>query len=256
MLRGGVGGFAGRPPFAWLTGAYVNTGQEQTFLTCTTAQGVPAPTTDITHLPTRCTGSQPAPPLPTINYVVPDFRFQQAIKYVLGMDHDFGGGLTTSLDVIHTRTRNSLVVGDVNLVERGVNAEGRMMYGASNTASIHSTRLDSTSFGPVFRYENRTADRSTAVTATLEKRWSSGGELDVGYNWSRTEDVMSLSGNTAPAHVHEQSHRRHDRQARAAPLGARYSPQPRRDGHRPRAIRNHRVVFLPRPVGDPVCLRD
>ena len=197
MLRGGIGGFAGRPLFAWLTGPYVNTGQEQTFLTCGRAQGVPAPTTDITHLPSHCTGTQPAPPLPTINYVDRDFHFQQAIKYALGLDHDFGSRVTGSLDLIHTRTRNTVYLADMNLVERGLNAEGRMMYGASTTSTIHTTRLDSTSFAQVFRFSNISADRSTAVTASLVKRWSTGGELDMGYNWSRAEDVMSLSGNLA-----------------------------------------------------------
>jgi hypothetical protein len=199
VVRGGVGAFSGRPAFAWLGAAYANTGQEQTFLTCGRAQGVPAPGVDIAHPPAACTGSQPSRPLPTINYVVPDFRFHQAVKYDLGIDHDFGAGLTTSLDVIHTRTRNTLYLSDVNLVERGLNTEGRMMYGASNTSSIRSTRLDSTSFGQVFRYDNRTADRSTAVTATVDKRWSRGGEVHLGYNWSRTEDVMSLSGVIATA---------------------------------------------------------
>lgn len=196
MLRGGVGAFAGKPLFAWLTGAYVNTGQEQTNLICvnSTQQGVPAPTTDIDHLPSSCIGSQPAPPLPTINYVSPDFRFQQAIKYVLGFDHAFGNGLTASLDAIHTRTRNTLYISDVNLVERGLNAEGRMMYGASTTSTIHVSRRDSTTVAQVFRFENRSADRSTAITAALQKQWTSGAEVDLGYNWSRSEDVMSLSG--------------------------------------------------------------
>jgi hypothetical protein len=199
MLRGGVGAFAGKPLFAWLTGAYVNTGQEQTNLVCLApTQGVPAPTTDIDHLPSSCIGNQPTLPLPTINYVSPDFRFQQAIKYVLGLDHAFGNGFTGSLDAIHTRTRNTLYVSDVNLVERGLNAEGRMMYGASSTPNSVS-RLDSTSVAQVFRFENRSADRSTSITAAIQKRWASGAAVDLGYSWSRSEDIMSLSGLTTNA---------------------------------------------------------
>jgi hypothetical protein len=196
MLRGGVGAFAGKPLFAWLTGAYVNTGQEQTNLVCviTAQQGVPAPTTDIDHLPSSCIGSQPTPALPTINYVSPDFRFQQAVKYVLGFDHAFGRGFTASLDAIHTRTRNTVYISDVNLVEQGLNAEGRMMYGASNTSSIRVSRRDSTTVAQVFRFENKSADRSTAITAAFQKRWTSGAEVGLGYNWSRSEDIMSLSG--------------------------------------------------------------
>jgi hypothetical protein len=199
MLRGGIGAFAGKPLFVWLTGAYVNTGQEQTNLVCNSPQqGVPAPTTDIDHLPASCLGNQPTLPLPAINYVSPDFRFQQAIKYALGFDHAFGNGLTASLDAIHTRTRNTLYISDVNLFEHGLNAEGRMMYGASSTSRIGVTRRDSTTVTQVWRFENRSADRSTAITAAIQKRFTSGAELDLGYNWSRTDDVMSLNGlNTA-----------------------------------------------------------
>jgi hypothetical protein len=195
MLRGGIGAFAGKPLFAWVNGAYVNTGQEQTNLVCMSPQqGVPTPTTDIDHLPSSCIGNQPTAPLPNINYVSPDFRFQQAIKYVLGFDHSFGGGLTASLDAIHTRTRNTLYISDVNLVEHGLNAEGRMMYGESSTSRISVSRLDSTTVAQVWRFENRSADRSTAMTAAIQKRWTSGAELSLGYNWSRSDDVMSLSG--------------------------------------------------------------
>jgi hypothetical protein len=195
MLRGGIGAFSGKTLFVWLTGAYVNTGQEQTNLVCMApTQGIPAPTTNIDHPPASCIGNQPVLPLPTINYVSPDFRFQQAIKYVLGFDHAFGNGLTVSVDAIHTRTRNTLYISDVNLVERGLSAEGRMMYGASSTSSIRVSRLDSTSVAQVWRFENRSADRSTAITATIQKRFESGAEIDLGYNWSRTDDVMSLSG--------------------------------------------------------------
>ncbi|HEY8831788.1 MAG TPA: TonB-dependent receptor, partial [Gemmatimonadaceae bacterium] len=124
LLRGGVGAFTGRPLLAWLTGAYSNTGLEQTLLVCNLGDGVPRPTTDIDQLPTRCLNAPPnRSAVPSITFFPRDFRFQQAIKYVLGFDRDFGKGLLASIDAIHTRTRNSLVVDDVNLADRGVDSE-------------------------------------------------------------------------------------------------------------------------------------
>jgi hypothetical protein len=198
MLRGGVGAFTGRPALAWLTGAYSNTGLEQTTLICNSADGVPVPTTDITQLPTRCVNSPPNQSrVSSITFFPRNFRFQQAIKYALGVDHDFGDGMVASIDFIHTRTRNHLIVDDVNLVARGLDAEGRVMYGTiAPTGVARPTRMDSTNFGPVFRFDNRTADRSTSLAATLGKKWSDAKQFQLGYNWSRTEDVMSLAGNT------------------------------------------------------------
>ncbi|MFI5310419.1 MAG: TonB-dependent receptor domain-containing protein [Gemmatimonadales bacterium] len=197
-VRGGVGGFAGQPPYVWLAGAYMNTGQEQATLKCDASKGVPAPTSNIAQLPQHCLNSGAASPTSTINYVAPDFRFQQAWKYEIGIDHDFGHGLTASVDFIETRTMNTLFMRDVNLVEQGTDAEGRFMYGtittsAANTALIHTAKIDS-AFGQVFLFENRSADRSSAITTELQQRWASGTSIQVGYNWSSAQDLMSVSG--------------------------------------------------------------
>ena len=196
MLRGGVGAFTGRPVLAWLTGAYSNSGLEQTLLVCNAADGVPAPTTDITQLPTRCLNAPPnQSAVPSVSFFPGDFRFQQAIKYALGVDQEFANGLLVSIDFIHTRTRNHLIVDDVNLVDQGLTAEGRVRYGTiTSTGVARPTRVDSTNFGRIFRFGNRTADRSTSLAAILRKKWSDAKQFQIGYSWSRTEDVMSLAG--------------------------------------------------------------
>lgn len=200
MLRGGAGGFSGRPPFAWLTNAYSNTGRDQTLLVCNPANGVPTPTTDIGSLPDHClNASTPGASVPSVTYFSPDFRFQRATKYVLGVDHAFGRGLTASLDFIRTTTANTVFVRDINLVDRGFDAEGRVMYGTISTAGLaRPTRIDSLSFGSVYRFDNRSGDRSTSITVLLDKHWQSGGLLEIGYNWSRAMDVMSLAGFNGP----------------------------------------------------------
>ena len=192
LLRGGVGAFAGRPPFAWLGNAYAGTGLEQTSLTCNAADGVPLPTTDVGALPRQCLQRSGQVPLARVNVFDPSFRFQQAVKYVIGIDRELGADFTASLDLSHTRTRNSLYVSDVNLVDRGANAEGRQTYG---TAGGQAVRLE-TEFGAVYRFENRSAERSSSMTAHLAKQWRRGGALQAGYTWSRTQDLMSLSGLT------------------------------------------------------------
>jgi len=195
LLRGGIGAFTGRPPMAWLTGAFSNTGQEQTLLVCRRADGVPAPTSDITRLPTRCLNAAAPPSVPSVNYFDAGYRFQQAVKYAVGLDRDFGRSIQGSIDVIHTRSRNTTVVRDVNLVNRGINAEGRTMYGSIASNGVASpARIENAEFGPIYLYSNVSADRSTSVAVSAQRRWSSGGLLQIGYDWSRTLDVMSMTG--------------------------------------------------------------
>ncbi len=194
-VRGGVGVFAGRPPLAWLTGAYSGTGQEQTTLVCRVNDGVPAPTTDIANLPSRCLRSTASLSVPSVNVFDPAFRFQRAVKYAIGIDRDLGSSATLSVDVVHTRSRDNIYVEDVNLMERGVNSEGRMMYGSvRNDGIVKPFRVDSTAFGPIYRYDNVSGDRSTSVAASLEKKWGTGGFAKFGYDWSRTLDIMSMTG--------------------------------------------------------------
>jgi hypothetical protein len=194
-IRGGIGSFTGHPIYAWLATAFANTGLDQTLLVCEARDGVPAPTMDIATLPRQClNGPTAASAIPTVSVFSPRFRYQQTVKYALGMDRQVGG-LVGSLDIVHSRSRHQLSVSDANLVERGVNGEGRMMYGTiSGTGTIRPTRRDSTSIGPLFRFENASGDHSTAVAVSLQKSWVRGGLLHAGYSWSRAIDLMSFTG--------------------------------------------------------------
>jgi len=194
MLRGGVGAFAARPPYAWLNNAYNGTGLEQTSLTCTADDGVPAPTTDVTRVPTRCLVRGGQVTLPRVNYFDSGVRFPQAVKLVVGIDRDLGSGLTSSLDLSHTRTRDHFVVEDANLGESSTSAEGRAMYGVVTGAGPGRASRQRDDFGAIYRFSNRSADRSSAISALLVKRWNTGAYLQAGYTWSHTEDLMSLSG--------------------------------------------------------------
>jgi hypothetical protein len=194
MLRGGIGMFAARPPYAWLGNAFSGSGLEQTSLVCTPADGVPAPTTDVTRPPTRCLLGNGQVPLPRVSTFDPGVRFPRALKLALGLDRRLGMGFTLSLDASHARTRDHLVVEDVNLAELGSNGEGRAMYGVVNASGVGRPTRRSAAFGPIHRFTNRSADRSTALTASFAKRWRNGGLVQGGYTWSRTQDVMSLSG--------------------------------------------------------------
>jgi hypothetical protein len=192
LLRGGAGGFAGHPPYVYFNGAFSSTGQEQATLTCLT--GVPTPTADVDHLPTQClSGAGPSVGKPAVTVFDPSFRFQQAVKYDVGVDHSIRG-IRLSLDVMYSTTRHTPFVRDLNLVAQGTNAEGRTMYGSivSTSGAARPVRRD-TLFGPIYRYENRTADRSTSATVEAGKTWGDA-LVQVGYTWSRSDDVMSMSG--------------------------------------------------------------
>lgn len=198
VIRGGAGVFTARPPLQWFGEAFVSTGLEQVTLSCELADGVPAPTADVTALPRSClNGGLPTSPPATISYFDPGFRFPQTIKLALGLDQALGDGWMASVDLIHSRSRNQVYVTDVNLVERGVSSEGRRMYGVLGLGgNAQPTRIDGANFGPVYRHENRSADRSTAVTVRVEKNFGRV-KTTAGYTWSRSLDLMTVAASSA-----------------------------------------------------------
>ncbi len=201
IVRGGVGIFTGRPPYVWMSNAFSNTGREQVTLLCT-GTAVPTFTIDYDNQPTVCaSGGPPTPPTAAVNYFDPDFKFQQALKFALGFDHQFPGGVVATIDFSHTRARNQMYLLDDNLVEGGTNGEGRTMYGTIGATGSASPAKKSTAFGQVIRHENRSSDRSTTITAQINKRFADDFAFNASYAWARTEDVMSFTSSTAGSNL-------------------------------------------------------
>ncbi len=192
IVRGGIGMFSGRVPFVWLSNAFTGTGGEQVTLICSGA-AVPAVTADVNNLPTTCAaGGPPTPPLANVSTVDPDFKFQQALKYSLGVDHRFGGGIVASLDFLHTKNYNTLYLEDINLIEGAANAEGRAMYGTIAASSSSTTqKRKSSTVRQLLEHSNVDQGYNTLITAQLNKLFESGLEFGVAYTWSQTRDVYS-----------------------------------------------------------------
>ncbi len=116
-----------------------------------------------------------------------------------------------TFDFLYTKSINQFYISDVNL--RGIIGDwggegGRPLYGSVSTgtgtassATATPTRLTPTSgagsFRDVLRHENRSDDRSFSFTAQIQKRFSQGLEFNVGYTYSHTEDLFSLTSSIA-----------------------------------------------------------
>ncbi|MCC6245134.1 MAG: TonB-dependent receptor [Gemmatimonadaceae bacterium] len=194
MLRGGIGTFVGRLPLVWLGNAFLGTGQQSTVLTCQVSGSVPAPTADIANLPRTCI-TQGTVSKPSVSYFDQGFRMQRVNKVTVGANHEFMSGLSASLDILLSRSRDNLAVTDANLVPVSMNAEGRTMYGslAANGAARIAAR--DVQFGPVYRFYNVSGERATTATASLRREWLSRAAVELSYTWSRALDVMSVAGN-------------------------------------------------------------
>ena len=154
IVRGGVGYFGGRPAYVWMSNAYVNTGMAQTQLTCRNDNSnpddnVPGFTLDPSLQPSACAGTAGViPPIPTINYFDPDFKFEQNMKLSLGVDRRLPWGMVGTIDLLYSKTQNSLYIQDNNL--QGVVDESTLTYatGEGNRARYGVNSLTTGSATP------------------------------------------------------------------------------------------------------------
>jgi len=215
VLRGGIGTFTGRPPYVWLSNAFTNTGLEQATLVCDgsfsssggTTDTVPAFTVDPNNQPTHCGsggGIGATPPIPSIVYFDPSFKFPQVFKGAAGLDHRLAQGLSATLDFVYTQTLNQMYLNDVNLkgIQSYMGGEaGRPMYGTiTATGGANPVRI-SPNFRDVIEQTNKSADKSVSFAAQLVKRFRNGLEIDVAYAYSHAQDLISLGSSIASSNL-------------------------------------------------------
>jgi outer membrane receptor protein involved in Fe transport len=206
IVRGGVGYFTGRPPYVWLSNAFVNTGLEQVQLTCL-GTDVPAFTADPASQPTACAGGTgAAAAVPSPNYFVEDFKFPQTFRISLGADHRLPGGFVSTVDLLYSKNVNQLYIQDANLVNLGRNAESRFMYGTVGVGStgafaatprrVAPTTLPDGIFNAVL-HTNTPLGRTYSATVQLQRSFSGRFEFNAGYTYSNSKDAISLTSSQA-----------------------------------------------------------
>ena len=149
QVRGGIGVFAGRTPFVWVSNAYAGTGVEQISLTCRQIDGcaVPAYTPDPDNQP-RNVGTPGAPGTLTVDLIDPDFEFPRVLRATLGYDRDLFWGIRGTIEGVYSQTMKDVFYYNVNLVEGGVNnIDNRPTYNRLTTQMSDAYLLSNTSEG-------------------------------------------------------------------------------------------------------------
>jgi hypothetical protein len=189
-LRGGVGLFTGRVPYAWLASAYRDNGAEELFLVCA---GARTPAFDPANQPATCTDG--TGPTTRLSFFDPDLTLPQNLKVALGVDHRLPGGVVGTVDLLYTRAVHQVYLTDANLqgvvaVARG---EGnRPLYGTINAAGVATAARRDPPLGQVVRVSNSSGDEALSLSSQLRKRFGERLEGSALYAYSRARDRMSL----------------------------------------------------------------
>ena len=146
QVRGGVGIFAGRAPYVWISNAYGGTGVFSVALACVTSAGCkpPAFNPDPNAQPKGLgsTGSL------SVDMVDPNFKFPRVLRGTLGYDRDLFFGIRGTVEALYSKSQEDVYYTNVNRKQTGTSAlDGRPTYALVNSQVFDATMLTNTSKG-------------------------------------------------------------------------------------------------------------
>lgn len=192
FLRGGMGLFAGPPPYRWLGNAYRDSGDER-LVSCDTPN-VPRFTPN--SQPESCSAGGGTSR--RISYFDPGFKLPQNLKLALGLDRHLSSGGAAALDILYTRAVHQVYISQANLGAPTGFASGegdRPLYGSVDPTSGRlrpAWRDTSSRTKEIYRLSNASGDHALSVSAQARKQFGSSLALFASYAYSRVRDRMSL----------------------------------------------------------------
>ncbi|MCB1051329.1 MAG: TonB-dependent receptor [Acidobacteria bacterium] len=151
QIRGGIGVFAGRSPFVWISNQYSNTGIE--FNRISVRQNRPNAdrhidfTSDINNQPTAEDFTGVTPFTNEIDLIDPDFSLPQVLRVNLAYDRDIPfWGLIGTAEVIYTKNLKDILYQDLNLVQTGTAYDGRPTYSRRSFDDPNAPRFSNVIF--------------------------------------------------------------------------------------------------------------
>ena len=202
QVRGGVGIFAGRAPYVWISNAYGNTGLESTFLTCN-AGNIPAldPDNYPGNEPRTCAnGASGAGDVSFVNLVDPDFKFPTDLKFSFGIDQELPWRLSLTAEALYTKAIDAVFMEELNLqgqLDTDESQGNRPIFGTPHPVDGYRAARRDTDFPQVVRLTNTDEGRALLLTLELQRRFSEWLGFRGSYTYADVDDVQGLISSQA-----------------------------------------------------------
>jgi outer membrane receptor for ferrienterochelin and colicin len=145
QLRGGIGQFAGRTPYVWISNAYGGTGIEQLSLTCARPTCTPTFNADPFSQPTNFPAGTGAF---ETNLTDPDFQLPRLWRATLGYDRELPFGIRGTAEVLWSKTIEDAFYYNVNYVPNATSPlDGRPTFRRVSNAISQAILLTNTNKG-------------------------------------------------------------------------------------------------------------
>jgi hypothetical protein len=135
QVRGGIGLFAGRTPYVWLSNQYGNTGIEFRRLSVPRGNGsqripfIPDPSQQPTSIGSAATNE--------IDLIDPDYKYPSLIRTNLGYDRELGFfGLIGTAEFLYSKNVNDVKYANLNLRQTGTRPDGRPVFSRNVVSTL------------------------------------------------------------------------------------------------------------------------
>jgi hypothetical protein len=180
QVRGGVGVFAGRTPFVWISNVYGNTGIAITNLSASNVPFNADPNNPPKNFP-------PGTAAVTVNGINPNFKFPRVLRSTLAYDRELPFGIRATVEGMFTKTLQDIFYYNLNRVPSG----NTTFYGAPIYKKY------STAFADMIYLDNTTRGEQQNLTVQLEKRFPFGLYLNGIYAYMNAKAAFEGTSSVA-----------------------------------------------------------
>jgi outer membrane receptor for ferrienterochelin and colicin len=184
QLRGGVGIFAGRTPYVWISNAYAGTGVEQVALACRAIDGCQVPVFSADPLNQPKLGAAGAL---SVDLIDPNFKFPRVLRATLGYDRELFFGIRGTAEVLYSKTQEDVYYENLNNVQTGTSPlDGRPTYSRASSSLVDATFLTNTNKG-----------REVTETLQLSRPFANGVSLSGTYAHQSARSAFDATSSRA-----------------------------------------------------------
>ncbi len=180
QIRGGIGVFAGRTPFVWISNNYGNTGVEITNLNAANVPFTGDPNNPPKNFP-------PGTAAITVNGIDPDFKFPRVLRTTLAYDRELPWGIRATIEGMFTKTLKDVFYYNINKIETG----NKTFWGAP----IYKNKA--TAFSDMIYLSNTDKGEQQNITVQLEKRFPFGLYLFGSYAYMNSKAAFEGTSSVA-----------------------------------------------------------
>jgi hypothetical protein len=187
QVRGGVGMFAGRPPYVWISNQYGNTGIDFRRIGASFNANNRIPfVTDVNNQPTTVVGAPGSSFTNEIDLIDPDFKYPTILRGNLAYEREVWWDFVSSVELVFSRNIHDIRYQNLNLVQTGTRIDGRPVFGRRVTSLSDVIFLTNT-------------DQGSAWTLAFEAKrpFRNGFFLSTSYSYGEAHSIMDGTSDQA-----------------------------------------------------------